>query len=115
MSEQAFPVDDDVEGPAAPPRANGELLFEEAWEARAFGMVVALHHAGLFAWDQFRDLLIDEISQWDSAHSENEDYRYYDRWIAAFERLAQELNLIENEALNVRVEALSERPHGHDH
>ncbi|MFF3919955.1 hypothetical protein ACFYZB_42375 [Streptomyces sp. NPDC001852] len=28
----------DTEGPAAPPRSNGELLFAEPWESRACGM-----------------------------------------------------------------------------
>lgn len=26
----------DVDGPAAPPRANGELVFAEPWESRAW-------------------------------------------------------------------------------
>ncbi|MFD9651474.1 hypothetical protein [Streptomyces mirabilis] len=26
----------DIEGPAAPPRSNGELVFAEPWESRAF-------------------------------------------------------------------------------
>ena len=28
----------DVDGPAAPPRSNGELVFAEPWEGRAFGL-----------------------------------------------------------------------------
>ena len=31
----------DIEGPAAPPRSNGELVFAEPWESRAFGMAVS--------------------------------------------------------------------------
>jgi hypothetical protein len=27
---------------ATPPRKNGELLFSQLWEARAFGMAIAL-------------------------------------------------------------------------
>ena len=36
----------DIEGSAAPPRANGELVFAEPWESRAFAMAVALCEAG---------------------------------------------------------------------
>ena len=32
----------EAEGPAAPPRANGELVFEAPWESRAFGIAIAL-------------------------------------------------------------------------
>ena len=32
-------------GAAAPPRSNGELVFEAPWESRSFGMAVALSEA----------------------------------------------------------------------
>lgn len=115
MSEVSFPVDNDVDGPAAPPRANGELMFEEAWEARAFGMVVALHQSGLFEWETFRKELICEIGAWDKAHPDGEGYSYYERWLAAFERLAEKLDLLKNDALAERIATLAARPHGHDH
>ena len=37
----------DVAGAAAPPRSNGELVFAEPWESRAFGMAVTLADAGV--------------------------------------------------------------------
>ena len=49
----------DTEGPAAPPRRNGELLFGAPWEGRLFGLTMALHRAGVFEWDEFRQLLIE--------------------------------------------------------
>jgi hypothetical protein len=39
-------LDLDVEGPAAPPRSNGELAFAAPWESRAFGLAMALHDGG---------------------------------------------------------------------
>ena len=33
-------------GAAAPPRSNGELVFEAPWESRSFGMAVALSEPG---------------------------------------------------------------------
>lgn len=43
------------ENSAPPPRANGELVFAEPWESRAFGMALTLHDSGgLFAWPQFQ-------------------------------------------------------------
>ena len=47
----------DVEGPAAPPRSNGELVFSEPWESRAFGMAVILYEAGAFTWPRFQAAL----------------------------------------------------------
>jgi hypothetical protein len=33
----------DIEGPVAPPRSNGELVFAEPWESRAFAAALALY------------------------------------------------------------------------
>ena len=33
----------DMSGQAALPRKNGELVFDEPWQGRVFGMAVALH------------------------------------------------------------------------
>jgi hypothetical protein len=45
----------DIEGPAAPPRANGELVFAEPWEGRAFGLAMALVHGGTISYEAFPD------------------------------------------------------------
>ena len=34
----------DMAGAAALPRKNGELVFDEAWQGRIFGMTVAMSH-----------------------------------------------------------------------
>ena len=106
-------------GPAAPPRANGELVFREPWESRAFGIAVSLHEQGLFAWDEFRQRLIEEIAAWERAHpaaeTEAEGYRYYERWLAALERLLADKGLCAGEQLATRAAELAARPAGHDH
>ena len=51
------PWSDDValmEGPAALPRDNGELVFSAPWEARAFALAVALVDRLDLPWDAFR-------------------------------------------------------------
>ncbi|MER6075525.1 nitrile hydratase accessory protein [Streptomyces sp. NPDC001817] len=53
-----------TEGPAAPPRSNGELLFAEPWESRACGMAVTLYEAGVFGWPEFQTALIARITAW---------------------------------------------------
>ena len=106
-------------GPGAPPRANGELVFEEPWESRAFGIAVSLHEQGLFAWDEFREQLIAEIAAWESDHpgarTAEAGYRYYDRWLAALEKLLAEKGLCAQGDLEARARAYAARPHGHDH
>ena len=45
----------DVDGPAAPPRSNGELVFAAPWQARAFGICVAVLEREGLGWDDFRE------------------------------------------------------------
>lgn len=103
------------DGPAAPPRRNGELLFETPWQSRLFGVTMALHRAGAFEWDDFRRLLIEEIASWERAHAADEPYEYYERWAAALERLLSDRQLCGSEHITERAVALAQRPPGHDH
>ena len=92
----------DMDGPAAVPRKNGELVFEEPWEGRVFGMAVALYDRRLYGWEEFQRSLIDEIAK---AESEAEAARYYERWLASFERLLVDKGVVEPEELDDRTEA----------
>jgi nitrile hydratase accessory protein len=74
----------DMTGTMAMPRKNGELVFAEPWQGRAFGMAVALSEAGAFAWEEFRQALIEEIAVAERAPG---PFEYYEVWLATFERL----------------------------
>ncbi len=73
-----------MEGRAALPRKNGELVFEEPWHGRAFGMAVALHERGLFEWEEFRQALITRIA---AAEAGPGPFVYYEIWLQTFEDL----------------------------
>lgn len=104
-----------TEGPEAPPRKNGELVFEAPWESRAFGMAVALCEQGLFEWEEFRRCLIAEIGAWERAHPDGRGWSYYARWLAALERLLAEKGICSPADLERRTRELAARPPGHDH
>ncbi|PYM76421.1 MAG: nitrile hydratase accessory protein [Candidatus Rokuibacteriota bacterium] len=89
-------------GPVAVPRKNGGLVFEEPWEGRIFGMAVALHDQRLYGWEEFQRSLIATIAQ---SESRGEDSRYYERWLASFERLLADKGLVTPEELQDRTEA----------
>jgi cobaltochelatase CobN len=74
----------ELDGPIAVPRKNGELVFEAPWQGRAFGMAVALSEQGLFPWEEFRQALIAEVA---AAEARGGEFRYYDAWVAALERV----------------------------
>ena len=105
----------DIDGPAAPPRRNGELAFAAPWESRIFGVTISLHRAGLFEWDEFRRLLIDEIAGWEKQGHAEEEWSYYERWQAALERLLAAKGVCSGAELEARTDPLEKRPAGHDH
>lgn len=90
----------DMEGPSALPRKNGELVFEELWEGRVFGLATSMHDGRHFEWDEFRDRLIEEIAH---ADREGVESSYYERWLDAFERLLVEKSLLSRDEVVARL------------
>lgn len=115
VGEGDLPVGLDLDGPSAPPRSNGELVFSQPWESRVFGMTIALHQAGLFPWDDFQDQLIAAVGRWEAAHPGGEGYRYYECWFEALQALLDERAVVAPSELDARALTFAGRPAGHDH
>jgi nitrile hydratase accessory protein len=111
MSDASLPES----GPAAPPRRNGELVFEAPWQSRAFSLAVALCEQGRFAWPEFQQRLIAELAEHEAARAEGEPYRYWSCWLEALESLAADKGWAAPEVVAERERALAARPRGHDH
>ncbi len=74
----------DADGPVAPPRRNGELVFDAPWQARAFGMAVALLDRYSLGWGAFRRHLVVAIA----ADPEGD---YYEQFVEALAALADDI------------------------
>jgi len=116
------PVDLALEGPAAPPRANGELVFAEPWESRVFGVTLSLHGSGCFEWSAFQTELIAAVGRCEatprdsgSGDGDTGAYRYYVCWLEALEALLERLGMMESAQLRHRLAELAARPAGRDH
>jgi nitrile hydratase accessory protein len=105
----------DIEGPAAPPRSNGELIFAQPWESRAFGMAVSLYETGLFTWAQFKAALIARIARWEAAPTSGAHWSYYQHWLGALQDVLAGCGAVLPHDVSARAEALAQRPAGHDH
>ena len=102
----------DIEGPAAPPRSNGELVFTAPWESRAFGLAMALHDGGLFEWEDFRQQLIAAVAR---AEATGGEFSYYCCWLEALQTLLDMEGLVDVASVEERTAELACRPVGHDH
>ena len=80
-----------MEGHARLPRKNGELVFEEPWQGRVFGMAVVLHERGLYHWEEFRQALVTHIA---SSESHGRPFIYYEIWLQTFEALLAKKGLV---------------------
>lgn len=112
MSDDLLSFDEEI----APPRINGELVFEAPWQTRAFGVTADLVAGGRFSWDDFRVELIAAIDRWErSAPPDRPEWSYYERWLEALEVMVSSRALLEDATLSQRVHDYAHRPHGHDH
>ena len=105
----------DVDGPAAPPRSNGELVFGAPWESRAFGLALALHAGGAFEWEDFRRQLIAAITDWERDGDDGQEWSYYRCWLTALERVLAQRGFVGAGDVEARARELAARPEDHDH
>lgn len=110
-----LPVDLDVEGPLAPPRSNGELVFAEPWQARVFGVTLALFEDGRFEWSAFQKELVAAVARAERQHERGAAFPYYECWLEALQALLGDLLLLSERDLTERAGLLGTRPAGHDH
>ncbi|MEZ0213199.1 MAG: nitrile hydratase accessory protein [Xanthobacteraceae bacterium] len=94
----------ELTGQLAYPRKNGEPVFEAPWQSRAFGMVVSLHKDGVFPWDEFKTLLIEEVASGGCAGAPPESTEYYRQWMTAFWRLLIEKKLLDETEMTARMD-----------
>jgi nitrile hydratase accessory protein len=102
----------DVVGPAAPPRSNGELVFAEPWESRAFAMAVSSCEAGVFSWREFQEALITRIARHNDTSTH---WCYYWHWLGALEDVLASRGAVRHHDVTARATELSQRPARHDH
>ena len=99
MTIDANPAITRMEGPAALPRDNGELVFDAPWEGRTLAMAIALVDQLGLEWDAFRQHLIAAVNT-------APDRPYYESWTAALESLAVTHGITDAEDLRRRAEAV---------
>jgi hypothetical protein len=95
-------VELDQAGPAAPPRANGEIVFEHPWHSRLFATTMALCQAGAIEYAQFRERLIADVAE----HPD----QYWASWQDAVESLLFERRLCDKDELAHRAARFAVHP-----
>ncbi|MEM9515263.1 MAG: nitrile hydratase accessory protein [Actinomycetota bacterium] len=97
----------DTEGAAAPPRVNGEIVFDDAWQSRVFATTMAACDAGLIDYESFRPQLIAQIARRDTDGTGLHAATYWEAWQDAFEALALEVGLVSPAEIDQRAAAFA--------
>jgi hypothetical protein len=85
----------EMPGPAALPRANGELVFDAPWQGRVLAMAVTTVDALGLEWDEFRTRLIAAIA-------DAPDRPYYESFTVALEALVTDFGVASIGELDTR-------------
>ncbi len=96
------------DGPAAPPRLNGELAFDAPWQSRIFGVTAALVEGGAMSWPAMQSALIAEVAAADTAGDEDTNSRYWTCWLAAVSKLLSDAKTVDAEAVEAEQHRLAE-------
>ncbi|THD81019.1 MAG: nitrile hydratase accessory protein [Phenylobacterium sp.] len=99
--------------PKDAPQDSGGPVFAEPWQAQAFALALRLHAQGAFTWPEWAQALSEELK---AAGPMDDPAFYYERWLAALERLAIAKRLAGRQALADRksawADAYRRTPHG---
>ena len=93
-----------------------ERPFAEPWQAQAFALSVRLSAEGHFTWREWTETLAAELAAAARRGEPDDGSRYYERWLAALERLVRAKGLLDEASLAERKEAWANAyrhtPHG---
>jgi nitrile hydratase accessory protein len=98
------------------PRDQSGPVFQEPWQAQAFALAVHLSAAGHFTWQEWVEVLSQQIKTAQAQGDADLGDTYYRHWLAALEQLCAARGLVGPQDLQRRTEewrrAYLNTPHG---
>lgn len=95
------------------PREDGDAVFAEPWEARAFAMAVALNEQGLFEWPQWADIFSVNLKTNEASDAPRS---YYQVWMMTLEEIVEAKGIADTQTRVARQQAweaaAARTPHG---
>lgn len=91
-----------------PPKRCDRLQFDEPWQSRAFGIVLAFSEEKVIDYEDFRRNLIKSIADWEKSHElDDKSWVYYEQWLAALEQLAVDKGMVTRSELDKRTDEIT--------
>lgn len=80
--------------------ADGDMVFNEPWEAKAFAIIVTLSQAGYFTWGEWVDCFSEQVTAATQVEAEGGTPKtYYEQWVDAAEALLVSKGMTSSEQL----------------
>ena len=109
--------------PGLPDDGSGPV-FASPWQAQIFSLVVGLHEAGCFSWNEWTEALSGEIAEDPTGgaggvktqEETDPSDSYYRFWVSALEQILARKTILDSDEIQKRVaewrEAYLNTPHG---
>ena len=82
------PSDSPLLAKALPVCVDGDMKFNEPWEAKAFAIIVKLAQTGHFGWSEWVDCFSKEVAAATAVEATGgEPKTYYEQWLDAAEQI----------------------------
>ncbi|MBT8154080.1 nitrile hydratase accessory protein [Epibacterium ulvae] len=92
------------------PKNEDGVVFNAPWEGRAFALVVNLHKAGVFAWEDWVETFSSEIAQVEAKDGPQQSY--YECWVSALQKILVASDVMSDaEFAAFEAETLTDWPH----
>lgn len=83
--------------------ADGDMVFTEPWEAKAFAIVVTLSQTGYFTWSEWVDCFAEHVAKATSIEAAGGVPKtYYEQWVDAAESILVSKGITSAEQLVAR-------------
>ena len=78
------------------PKANGKLNFDSEWSQKAFAIAIELSKQGYFEMEEFRQMMIESIFEWEESHNLSDNsWSYYSIWTTVLETLIYKKDILD--------------------
>ena len=81
-----------------------DVVFHSPWEARTFAIALSLCQSGKYEWEEFRRLLIAEVSEGSDPRAPSDEY--YRQFLRALEKLLSAKRMVVAEEMARRMQQL---------
>lgn len=92
------------------------VVFREPWEAESFALAVRLHEQGLFTWQEWTEIVGEEIRAAQAAGDPDLGDTYFSHWTRALARIVADKGAVTAQEIDRRAEqwhrAYLATPHG---